>query len=267
MGSAQLTNAKSFKLFGEKMQFPKIIISSGGRSALAARLIGMCFVLLLASSLMLSAAMVRVIKTGNNSTAVNNNTKTVIVDAGHGGFDGGAVVDDIMEKDINLKIANSLSIMLKAAGFNVINTRTDDSSTESDPTATISARKKSDLKNRLELAKANPDAVYISIHLNKYPSASCKGAQMFCSPKIENATLLAENIKSSVVSLIQPDNHRAVKKGTRDTFLLYYSPIPTVIVECGFMSNPTELEMLINEDYQNKMAFAVFSGILSYYNT
>lgn len=199
--------------------------------------------------------------------AQNTSVSTIIIDAGHGGFDGGAVVGDIMEKDINLKISNSLSVMLKASGFNVINTRTDDSSTESDPTATISARKKSDLKNRLELTKANPDAIYISIHLNKYPSASCRGAQMFCSPKIENANLLAENIKSGIVSLIQPDNHRTVKKGTRDTFLLYYSPIPAVIVECGFMSNPTELEMLINEDYQNKMAFAIFSGILSYYNT
>lgn len=193
-------------------------------------------------------------------------SKTVIIDAGHGGFDGGAVVGDVMEKEINLKIAKRLSLMLKSAGFNVICTRTDDSSTESDPTATISARKKSDLKNRLELAKQNPDAIFVSIHLNKFSSASAKGAQMFCSPNGENAAKLAECIKKQVVELLQKDNHRTVKQGTKDTYLLYYSPIPTVIAECGFMSNPTELALLCNEEYQGKMAFAIFSGILSYYN-
>lgn len=195
----------------------------------------------------------------------NESQKTVIVDPGHGGFDGGAVVGEVLEKDINLLIANRLSAMLTAAGFQVIATRTDDSSTEIDPSATISARKKSDLAQRLQLAKANPDAIYISIHLNKFPSGSCKGAQMFYAPKVPEAKQLADCLRAGVVDLLQPENHRTVKAGTRDTYLLYYAPIPAVIAECGFMSNPAELEQLTSPTYQGQMAFALFSGILSYY--
>lgn len=156
--------------------------------------------------------------------------------------------------------------MLKATGFNVIATRTDDSSTESDPTATISARKKSDLMSRLQLTKDNPEAIYISIHLNKYPLESCKGAQIFYSPNTSESSALAEEIKLSIKYLLQPDNHRTTKQGTKSTYILYYSPIPTVITECGFMSNPTELNNLINSEYQNKMAFSIYCGILNYFD-
>ena len=197
----------------------------------------------------------------------NNSKKTIIVDAGHGGFDGGAVVGDVFEKDINLKIANSLSNMLRASGFKVICTRTDDSSTESDPTATIAARKRSDLNNRLQILKNNPDAILISIHLNKFSSASAKGAQMFYAPKIDSSKKLAECLKNSVKSQLQNENHRTVKAGTKSTFLLYYSPIPAVIAECGFMSNPEEFSLLQTEEYQSKMAFSLLCGILKYFNT
>lgn len=198
--------------------------------------------------------------------AKDSSTKTVIIDAGHGGFDGGAVVGDVLEKDINLKIANSLSNMLRVAGFKVICTRTDDCSTESDPTATISARKRSDLNNRLEILKQNPDAILISIHLNKFSSVSAKGAQMFYAPKIDNSKKLAECLKNSVKSQLQNENHRTVKAGTKSTFLLYYSPIPAVIAECGFMSNPNEFTLLQTEEYQSQMAFSLLCGILKYFN-
>ena len=197
----------------------------------------------------------------------NSTQKTVIVDAGHGGFDGGAVVGEVLEKDINLKIANSLSNMLRASGFKVICIRTDDSSTESDPAATIAARKRSDLNNRLEILKQNPDAVLVSIHLNKFSSASAKGAQMFYSPKNEKSKAIAECLKTSVKELLQPENHRTVKAGTKSTFLLYYSPIPAVIAECGFMSNPAEFSLLQTEKYQREMAFSLLCGILKYFNT
>lgn len=189
---------------------------------------------------------------------------TVIIDAGHGGFDGGAVVGEVFEKDINLKIANILSRMLNSAGIVVIQTRNDDSSTESNSNSTISSRKKSDLRNRLQLANSNPTAILVSIHLNKYTSPSAKGAQIFYAPLAENSNILAESIRRSITSLIQKDNSRSLKKATRDVYLLYNSTIPSVIVECGFMSNPDDLKNLQDEDYQCSMAFAVFSGILSY---
>ncbi len=176
------------------------------------------------------------------------------------------MLGSILEKDINLEISNTLCDMLKATGFNVIATRTDDSSTESDPTATISAKKKSDLNNRLQLAKDNPDAIYISIHLNKYPLESCKGAQIFYSPNTSDSSALAEEIRLSIKSILQPDNHRTIKQGTKSTYILYYSPIPTVIAECGFMSNPTELNNLTNNKYQNEMAFSIYCGILNYFD-
>ena len=190
-----------------------------------------------------------------------------MANSAHGGFDGGAVVDNVLEKDINLKIANNLCNMLQISGFKVVCTRTDDSSTESNPTATISARKKSDLNNRLKIAKDNPDAIFISIHLNKFPSTSVNGAQMFYSTQNKKSKELAESLKESVKTMLQPDNHRTVKAGTKSTFLLHYTPIPTVIAECGFMSNPNEFSLLKTKEYQAKMAFSLFCGILNYFNS
>ena len=190
----------------------------------------------------------------------------VLANSAHGGFDGGAVVGNINEKDINLTIANSLSNMLKLSGINVINTRTADTSTESDSSLSISARKKSDLRNRLALANSSPNAILVSIHLNKFSSPSAKGAQIFYGPKAEKSNTLAEAIRKNIVSLIQAENKRVLKKGTKDAYLLYNSEIPSVIVECGFMSNKEDLKNLLDEEYQNKMAFAIFCGILEYFN-
>ena len=246
------------------MRLPKIVFSSSAKETVLKRLTILGLVLLIAAATTLSVITVKVIKTGT-AFAGAKPQKTSIIDAGHGGFDGGAVVNNINEKDINLKIALKVSFLLRLFGFNVIETRTDDSSTESDPTATILARKKSDLKNRLEIAKQNPDAIFVSIHLNKYPSSAPKGAQMFYSPNGDDAKILAECMRQSVASVLQNDNKRQIKKGDKSTYLLYYSPIPTVIAECGFMSNGTELENLLNDKYQSQMAFAITHGILNYY--
>ena len=184
--------------------------------------------------------------------------------SGHGGFDGGAVVGDVLEKNINLAIANTLSDMLQLSGIDVIKTRSDDSSTESDPSLSTSARKKSDLRNRLSIINSHPDGIFVSIHLNKFPSSSAKGAQIFYGTNNENSGILAENIRQSIVNALQPQNKRTLKKGTKDTYLLIGAKTPAVIVECGFMSNDAELKCLLDEEYQNKMAFAVYCGIMNY---
>lgn len=200
----------------------------------------------------------------SNETNFTFSSPTVIIDAGHGGFDGGAVVNKISEKDINLAIANTLSDMLKLSGINVIQTRSTDTSVESDSSLSISSRKKSDMRNRLALANSNPDAILVSIHLNKFSSSSAKGAQIFYGIKSEKSNLLAEEIRASIVQNIQPDNKRSLKKGTSDTYLLKFCEIPAVIVECGFMSNEQEFTKLLNKDYQKEMAFAICNGIISY---
>lgn len=219
--------------------------------------------LLILNIYFLSAFAVSSVKT-KQDISENLNKPTVIVDAGHGGFDGGAVVNNISEKNINLNIALSLTNMLKLSGINVINTRTEDVSTESDSSLSVSARKKSDMQNRLALTAEYKDAIFVSIHLNKFPSQNVRGAQIFYGVKNKGSENLALCIKNSIVSLLQKENTRPLKAGNKDMFLLYKSEIPSVIVECGFMSNYAELELLTDEKYQQNMAFAVFIGILEY---
>ena len=193
------------------------------------------------------------------------NRKTVIVDAGHGGFDGGAVADDrTPEKDINLSISLKLASMLKFHGYNVILTRDTDSGTEIDPSQSIANRKKSDMGERLKIINENPDAIFVSIHLNKFPSSSAVGAQVFYSPNNPLSMSLGQSIQKTVKVLLQPENERTIKKGTKSTYLLYKASVPAVIVECGFLSNKTELMLLKSDEYGSKMAFAILCGILNY---
>ena len=181
--------------------------------------------------------------------------RCVIIDPGHGGFDGGAeAADGTLEKDINLEISLKIRDILRLSGFEVVMTRTVDTGTEDNPDKSISLRKKSDLKNRLALMSNSGDTVYVSIHLNKFTTSAARGAQVFYSPNFENAKILGECIQSAVVKNLQPDNHRTVKRGYDSTFLLKNAKVPAVIVECGFLSNKADLENLKSEEYQKKMA-------------
>ncbi len=156
--------------------------------------------------------------------------------------------------------------MLKSAGFNVILTRETDVSTDDVEIDTISIRKKSDLKNRLALMSDYPDAIFVSIHLNKFTTSSAKGSQVFYNGKIDESKILGEAIQSSIVKLLQPENTRINKQATKSTYLLYNATIPAVLVECGFLSNQTELQLLKDTEYQKKMAFCCFSGIMDYFS-
>ncbi len=192
--------------------------------------------------------------------------KTVIIDPGHGGFDGGAVATDgTLEKDINLNISLFLEKMLTFCGYNVILTRESDSSTESIKTDKIARKKKSDMVNRLQLANDNPDAIYVSIHLNKFTTSAASGAQVFYGVKNKKSEDLGLSIQNSIKTVLQPLNDRVIKKGTKSTYLLYNAENPAVIVECGFLSNTAELNMLKNKEYQSKVAFSVLGGINDFY--
>ena len=198
----------------------------------------------------------------NYAMAKVNTQKTVIIDAGHGGFDGGAVAQDgTMEKNINLNIALAVGDMLSLNGVDVVYTRTQDKGTEDNDEEAIRNRKRSDLNNRLEIMKENSDAVFVSIHLNKFTTSTAKGAQVFYSGNFDESKKLGNLIQEAVKKLIQNENHRVIKKGTADTFLLHKATVPAVIVECGFLSNKDELALLKSKEYQSKMAFAVFCGI------
>ena len=190
----------------------------------------------------------------------------IIIDPGHGGFDGGAgAADGTLEKDVNLEISLKLRDILKVSGFDAVMTRTDDTGTEDDSNESISVRKRSDLKNRLKLMSDNGDAIYVSIHLNKFTTSAASGTQVFYTPNFDSARLLGECIQKSVVENLQPENRRVIKRGTDSTYLLKNAKIPAVIVECGFLSNNRDLENLKDPAYQSKLALCIAAGIMEYY--
>lgn len=186
---------------------------------------------------------------------------TVIIDAGHGGEDGGAVAaDGTLEKDINLKIALQTAKLLKLYGFEVIMTRETDVSTSMGDNFI----KREDLENRLNLMKQNPESIFVSVHLNKFTTSAARGSQVFYS-KFKNSKMLGDLIQNSIVFNLQKDNKRVNKLATSSTYLLHNATVPAVLVECGFLSNETELSHLKETAYQNKLAFCIADGILKYF--
>lgn len=191
--------------------------------------------------------------------------KTVIVDAGHGGDDGGAIgIDGTVEKDINLDIALKLEKILKFYGFNVIMTRTQDVMTCDDGLDSLRKRKISDIHNRFELMRKNPDAIFISVHQNKFEDSSQHDTQVFYSGNDERSKELAEAIQTSVTLTLQRKNDRVVKKSGSGIYLLYHAKIPAVLVECGFISNSDEVKKLKDESYRMKLAILIADGLLKY---
>ena len=189
----------------------------------------------------------------------------VLANSAHGGFDGGAVAPDgTVEKDINLEICKTLCELLRCGGYDVIMTRSADVSTDDVENATIASRKKSDLRNRLELMEDYPDAIFVSVHLNKFTTSTANGSQIFYSGTTAESARLGEHIRASIVELLQPYNKRVNKQATSGTYLLYNATVPAVLVECGFLSNEKDLQLLKTEEYQDKMAFCIFCGITDY---
>lgn len=200
------------------------------------------------------------------SGEVNAAKATIIIDAGHGGEDGGtSAADGTLEKDINLSISLKLSDMLQMAGFNVIMTRENDVSIHSDEAKTTRQRKVSDIRNRMKIIEETENAFFVSIHQNHFGSAKYNGTQVFYSKNNPESEVLAKDIQQSVVSLIQPENTRAVKKTGTEIYLLYHAQVPAVMVECGFLSNAAETQKLKTDEYQGQMAFSIFCGILNYF--
>lgn len=190
---------------------------------------------------------------------------TIVVDAGHGGEDGGAVgVNGLVEKEINLAIALALADDLKASNFPVVLVRDSDYSVGDQTLSTVAERKRSDTKRRVQLVEETGDCILVSIHQNQFSQSQYKGAQMFYSPNDSESALLAECIRQSVVGSLQPENTRQNKEAGEDIYLLTHCQVPGVIVECGFLSNPEEANLLGQEEYQQDMAAAIYNGIISF---
>ena len=224
-----------------------------------------CFALLSAFVfLMISAALN--IKVSVSSENVKS-MPTIVIDAGHGGEDGGAVSESgVLEKDINLSIANDTSALFYLLGFDVKQTRKTDIALDNGED-TIRKRKVSDMKKRLEIFNSSKENTIISIHQNKFSESKYHGTQIFYSPNNPKSKQLADSIKYSVKGLLQPDNERECKKADSGIYLLKNTNNPAVIVECGFISNGEECKNLLDSQYQKQMAFSITAGFLSYYNT
>ena len=199
---------------------------------------------------------------------INAENMVLIIDAGHGGEDGGAVVEDgTLEKDINLEITKKLSQIAKVNGYDVILTREVDAQIyDADSANSLRQKKVSDMKNRLNLMSTYSNALFVSIHLNKFQSESVNGAQVFYAKNVEGSKELAECIQSSIAQKVQPENDRSVKENTDSIYLLKNATVPAVIVECGFLSNKNELINLKNNEYQYKIAMSIYLGIIKYLN-
>lgn len=194
-----------------------------------------------------------------------NSLPTIVIDAGHGGEDGGAVADDgTNEKDINLKIAQQLNIFFVNSGFKTVMTRNSDIAIYDENCETIKEKKVSDMHNRLKIFNNDSNSIVISIHQNKFEQEKYSGTQVFYSANNPGSEVLAENIRLSVTGMLQPENNRENKSATKSIYLLHHCKQPAVIVECGFISNQSELALLKTEKYQKEMAFSIYCGCLEY---
>lgn len=188
---------------------------------------------------------------------------TVVLDAGHGGRDPGKVgVNNALEKEINLDITLKLANLLEQNDINVIMTRADDEGlySESD-----SNKKRADLNKRIEIINSSHAIFAISIHQNSFSDGAVKGAQVFYYAQSEPGKDLAMVLQEQLKDTIKDGNHRQAKSNT-NYYMLKHTTCPLVIVECGYLSNWTEAELLLDDDYQEKMAWAIHLGIMRFIN-
>lgn len=203
--------------------------------------------------------------TVNVSASNSHFNRTVIIDAGHGGPDGGTSADDgTLEKDINLQIAHKLNKILMAMGVETVMIRTEDISIHDDSAETIRQKKVSDLKNRLDILNNTDNSIFVSIHQNHFSSSKYSGAQIFYSKNNPQSHKLAESIRLPIVTFLQTDNTREIKRSGSEIYLLNNAQAPAVMVECGFLSNWSDTQNLKNEKYQQNLAFVIAIGITDY---
>ena len=201
-------------------------------------------------------------------TGFENEPPVIVLDAGHGGFDGGCVsTEGVPEKGINLSILLRLRYLLEINGYKVEVTRDSDVSIHDSGIEGLANQKSSDMDNRLALFNKYDNAVCISIHQNQFTDPIYSGAQMFYSSSDSRSETLAKNLQESFREMLQPDNKREIKLCGKELFLCYFSKNPTVMVECGFLSNPDEAAMLNTEEYQQKVAMTIFAGLNEYLNS
>jgi len=188
----------------------------------------------------------------------------LIIDAGHGGADGGAEsINGMCEAPLNLDISLKLRDMMSFIGVTSVLTRDNDESLDFSPDKTIRENKSADLKARLRIAEDNPECDFLSIHLNKFEQEKYHGAQVFYSPNNVDSSDLATFIQKAF-EVLDPDNKRRAKLASDDIYLMKNIESPAVTIECGFLSNNEEARLLSQSDYRTKIVLAIFDGYIDY---
>ena len=192
------------------------------------------------------------------------NPPIIVIDAGHGGEDGGASsADGLLEKDVNLSIALSLGDMLKSSGYEVIYTRTDDRMLYT--THKKGTLKIQDLANRLKITNSSENRILISIHANKFSQSKYSGSQIFYSKNNEQSRDLAKIIQNNIKKSLQNDNDREIKEAGSNIFLLNKAKNPAILIECGFLSNPDECAKLKDEAYRKEMSSVIYESVIEFF--
>lgn len=211
----------------------------------------------------------------NNPTQLEQNTvattatpvsgKTIVIDAGHGVPDEGAQSSNgTTEAQTNLKIALKLQNLLESSGSSVILTRSDENAIYDLDSNTLKQKKISDIHNRVKIGNESSADIFVSIHLNKIPQQQYWGWQCFYKNGDEQSTNLAKQIQANLNEAIQKENKRVAMK--LDTvYIMKHVEIPISIVECGFLSNPEEEKQLLEDSYQDRLAWGIFNGITDYF--
>lgn len=225
---------------------------------------------LLGALALLTALLARTLSwyAGQSTTAVEpivvGTAQTLILDAGHGGEDGGAVsLTGVPESRLNLEIVRRMDDLLGLYGVPAVLLREGDVSLHDDTAVTLREKKASDLKNRTAMVEALENGVLISIHQNTYPDGQYRGAQAFYAPT-EGSRELAARIQQVVRAALQPENTRQEKAIPDSVYLMNHITCPGVLVECGFLTNPEEEALLRDGDYQKKLAAALVSAWLTW---
>lgn len=198
-------------------------------------------------------------------TAAAASTKPVIVlDAGHGGLDSGAVgATGVLEKDVNLSIVLALRDMFEMSGFEVVLTRDEDISIYDPGIEGIRNQKLNDMDNRLEIIQKYPDSIFLCIHQNNFTDPKYFGGQMFYNNNNPQNRTLAQIMQNKFAQL-QPGNGREIKLTGEELFLLKSNKNPSLMIECGFLSNPEEEQKLSTWEYQQKVAFTIYGGVMEF---
>ena len=168
------------------------------------------------------------------------------------------------EAETNLAIALKLQSLLEQSGANVILTRSDENSIYNLDSKTLKQKKISDIHNRVKIGNESSADIFVSIHLNKIPQEQYGGWQCFYKDGDENSIKLAKSMQSNLNEAIQKENKRVAMK-LENVYIIKHVEIPISIVECGFLSNPEEEKQLLEDSYQDKLAWGIYNGIIDYF--